>query len=123
MSAGDGTTCRECSVRQFTSVAARSSGIYEGSLAPAIVVLNYEQIEPLGTRFAKRVREVFAGMPGKFAADLVAPVPRRRRQKERGFNQVDLFGRRLAQRLGLPYRPVPPKSELPAAGKTSVTFR
>jgi competence protein ComFC len=30
----------------------------------------------------------------------------RQREKERGYNQVDLFGRSLARRLGLAYRPV-----------------
>lgn len=42
------------------------------------------------------------------------PVPLdRTRQKERGFNQVDLFGRRLASHLGLPYHPVLLKGEHP----------
>jgi len=43
----------------------------------------------------------------RMAADVVVPVPlHRQRALERGFNQVDLFGRALARRLRLPYRPV-----------------
>jgi ComF family protein len=38
---------------------------------------------------------------------VIVPVPlHRQRTRERGFNQVDLFGRPLARHLRLPYRPV-----------------
>ena len=57
------------------------------------------------------------------AADLVVPVPlHRTRQKERGFNQVDLFGRPLARSLGLPYRPVLLKRERPRPEKHLLHF-
>ena len=73
--------------------------------------------------FAKRLLEVTGGEPEKFAADLVVPVPlHRTRQKERGFNQVDLFGRPLARRLGIPYRPVLPKRERPRPEKHLLHF-
>jgi predicted amidophosphoribosyltransferase len=36
---------------------------------------------------------------------MVVPVPlHRQRKKERGFNQVELFAKPLAKRLGIPYR-------------------
>jgi ComF family protein len=107
-----GATCRECAERGFAFDAARSYGIYEGALARAIVLLKYEKIEPLGNWFAKQLLDVAGAHPEKLAADLVVPVPlHRMRQKERGFNQVDLFGRPLARKLGLPYRPVLLKRE------------
>jgi predicted amidophosphoribosyltransferase len=57
--------------------------------------------------FAKQLVEASRRIPAQFAADLIVPVPlHRTRQKERGFNQVDLFGPPLARRLGLPYWPV-----------------
>jgi predicted amidophosphoribosyltransferase len=34
------------------------------------------------------------------------PVPLHQRKKEREFNQLELFARPLARRLGIPYRPV-----------------
>jgi predicted amidophosphoribosyltransferase len=38
---------------------------------------------------------------------VVKPVPLDRdRQRKRGFNQVELIARRLAKRLGMPFRPV-----------------
>jgi predicted amidophosphoribosyltransferase len=106
---GDASVCRE---RGFAFDAVRSFGVYDGMLDRAIVLLKYERIEPLGAWFAKRLLEAARPIPPQFAADLVVPVPLdRTRQKERGFNQVDLFGRPLARGLGLPYRPVLLKQE------------
>ncbi len=104
---GDESFCRECQERGFAFDAARSFGVYEGALARAIVLMKYERIEPLGAWFAKRLLEASRRIPSKFAADMIVPVPlHRTRQRERGFNQVDLLGRPLARKLGLPYRPV-----------------
>ena len=111
-------SCRECRERGFAFHAARSFGLYQGGLARAIVLLKYEQLEPLGIWFARSLQEVVRNLPEKFAADLIVPVPlHRTRQKERGFNQVDLFGRPLARRLRLPYRPVLLKRERPRPEK------
>jgi ComF family protein len=97
--------CRDCQERRFAFQLARSYGIYQGSLVRALLLLKYERIEPLGTWFAERLAEVVAKEPDRLAADVVVPVPlHRQRSRERGFNQVDLFGPRLARRLGLPYR-------------------
>jgi competence protein ComFC len=99
--------CRECKAQKYAFDAARSYGIYEGALARAIVLMKYEKIEPLGTWFGKRLDEVVRAEGKRLEADIVVPVPlHRQREKERGYNQVDLFGRSLARRLGLAYRPV-----------------
>lgn len=109
---GDENVCRECRERGFAFDAARSFGVYDGALARAIVLMKYERIEPLGTWFAKRLQEAAKRIPAQFAPDLIVPVPlHRTRQRERGFNQVDLFGRTLAESLGLPYWPVLLKQE------------
>lgn len=111
-------SCRECRERGFAFDAARSFGLYQGNLARAIILLKYEQLEPLGAWFARRLQELARNLPEKFAADVIVPVPlHRTRQKERGFNQVDLFGRPLARRLRLPYRPVLLKRERPRPEK------
>jgi ComF family protein len=109
---GDENICADCREREFAFNAARSFGVYEGALARAIVLMKFERIEPLGVWFAKRLAEAVARIPAQFTPDLIVPVPlHRTRQKERGFNQVDLFGKPLAKRLGLPYRPVLLKRE------------
>jgi ComF family protein len=109
---GDESICGECRERGFAFDAARSFGIYDGALARAIVLMKFERIEPLGAWFAKRLAEAARRIPAQFTPDLIVPVPlHRTRQRERGFNQVDLFGKPLAKRLGLPYRPVLLKRE------------
>ena len=120
---GDASVCRECQQRGFAFDAARSFGIYEGPLARAIVLMKYERLEPLGGWFAKRLLEAAGRLPGEFPADVIVPVPlHRTRQRERGFNQVDLFGRPLARKLGMPYRPVLLKRERPRPEKHLLHF-
>src|SRR5258708_4942577 len=109
---GGESVCRECRERGFAFDAARSFGIYDGALARAIVLMKYERIEALGAWVAKRLIEAGRKLRPELGADLIVPVPLHRTgQKERGFNQVDLFGRPLARKLGLPYRPVLLKRE------------
>jgi len=104
---GEFEVCRDCQEHRYNFQVARSFGVYGESLVRAILLLKYERIEPLGGWFAKRLAEVVYAEPGLLAADVVVPVPlHRHRQRERGFNQVDLFARPLAKAVRLPYWPV-----------------
>lgn len=99
--------CPDCRQRRFAFQLARSYGFYEGPLARAVLLLKHEQIEPLGAWFADRLAELVHQEAERLAADVLVPVPlHRQRARERGFNQVDLFGQPLAKRLRLPYRPI-----------------
>jgi len=70
-----------------------------------ILLLKFEQIEPLWAWFAERLVEVRSGERDRFAADVVAPVPlHRQREQERGYNQAALISRPLAKRLRLPHK-------------------
>ena len=104
---GHSALCWQCNTGRYSFQRVRSYGEYEGQLIRAILLLKFEKIEPLGAWFARRLLEVAQSEPEGFPADLVVPVPlHRQRQRERGFNQVELFAKPLARRLGLPYRPV-----------------
>jgi len=99
--------CRDCQQQRFAFQLARSFGLYEGVLVRAILLLKYERIEPLGAWFAARLAEVARSEGERMAADVIVPVPlHRQRARERGFNQVDVFGHPLARLLHLPYKPV-----------------
>ncbi|MGB9472390.1 MAG: ComF family protein [Candidatus Acidiferrum sp.] len=99
--------CPDCEKHRFAFQVARSFGVYEGTLARAILLLKHERIEPLGNWFAERLARVIGKESERMAADAIVPVPlHRQRSRERGFNQVDLIGRPLAKRLCLPYQPV-----------------
>ena len=99
--------CHDCKQRRFAFQLARSFGLYEGALVRAILLLKHERIEPLGAWFAARLAEVVRREGDRMVADVIVPVPlHRQRASERGFNQVDVFGRPLARLLRLPYKPV-----------------
>jgi competence protein ComFC len=99
--------CTDCQQHRFAFQFARSYGLYEAALVRAILLLKHERVDPLGAWFAERLAEVVRQQGDRMATDVVVPVPlHRQRARERGFHQVDIFGRPLARRLGLPYRPV-----------------
>ena len=97
--------CPECREQKYGFERTRSYGQYEGALVRAILLLKYERIEPLGRWFAGRLLEVIRAHEKRLCGGMVVPVPlHTQRRKERGFNQVELFARPLAKRLGIPYR-------------------
>ena len=99
--------CVACQEQTYRFHLARSFGVYEGALARAIVLLKFERMEPLGEWFAGQLEAVVRANAACLEADVVVPVPlHRNRERERGYNQVELFARPLAKRLELPFRPV-----------------
>jgi predicted amidophosphoribosyltransferase len=103
----EGLACTICPSRTFAFDPARSYAAHDGAVVRAIVMLKFERMEPLGAWSAERLWEMVKREGSALAADVVVPVPLdRRRERERGYNQADLVARRLAKRLGLPYRAV-----------------
>ena len=81
--------------------------MYEGAVVRAILLLKFEQIEPLGAWFAERLMELVNTEAAALAADVVVPVPlHRERQRERGYNQAALISKPLAKKLRLPHKAV-----------------
>ena len=73
----------------------------------AILLLKFEQIEPLGAWFAERLAELASAEGDRLEEDVVVPVPlHRERERERGYNQAALFSKPLANRLRLPHKAV-----------------
>lgn len=104
---GQHLLCPACRDKTYAFDCARSFAVYEGELLQAILLLKFEQIEPLGAWFAERLAEVVRNEGDLLAADVVVPVPlHREREKERGYNQADLIAKPLARGLQLPYKAV-----------------
>jgi ComF family protein len=99
--------CPACQDKTYAFDCARSFAVYQGALVRAILLLKFEQMEPLGAWFAQRLAEL-ANIEGeKLAADVVVPVPLHRdRERERGYNQAALISKPLAKRLRLPHKAV-----------------
>jgi len=99
--------CRTCQLRTYAFARARSFGIYDGALVRAILMLKFEQMQPLGEWFAERLAELVRKEPAALTADVVVPVPLHRdREKERGYNQAALIAKPLARKLGLPHKAI-----------------
>src|SRR5438094_1166129 len=99
--------CPACQDRTYAFDRARSFALYENAIVRAILLLKFEQIEPLGTWFADRLAEVVNSEANRLAADVVVPVPlHRERERERGYNQAALLSKPLAKRLRLPHKAV-----------------
>jgi competence protein ComFC len=99
--------CRNCAAHSFRFNFVRSLGPYEGPLVRTVLLMKYEQIEPLGRWFAKTLAEFLRRENLLHKVNIIVPVPLHPlRKKARGFNQVDLFAKPLAKLLSLPYRPI-----------------
>jgi competence protein ComFC len=107
LTAGEPETliCPACQQKTYAFERARSYGVYQGTLVRAILMLKFEQIQPLGDWFAGRLAELVRAEGSGMAVDLVVPVPLHRdRQKERGYNQAAAISKPLAKILGLPHK-------------------
>ncbi|MDP9148008.1 MAG: double zinc ribbon domain-containing protein, partial [Acidobacteriota bacterium] len=95
------------STRELAFERVRSWSLYDGTMVKAIILLKYENIEPLGGLFARYLAELVAREGTALSADVVVPVPlHRQRERERGYNQAAVIAKPLAQKLGLPYKSV-----------------
>ena len=91
---GQPLLCEACREKTYAFERARSFSIYEGALVQAILLLKFEQIEPLGAWFAERLAEVARTAGKVLTADVIVPVPlHREREKERGYNQAALISK------------------------------
>ena len=105
--ATEAVLCPNCHAGRFAFACVRSLTIYQDAAVSAILTLKYERMEPLAKWFAMRLAELARSRGGRFAADIVVPVPlHRARERERGHNQAALLAKPLAKALGRPYRPV-----------------
>jgi ComF family protein len=104
---GELSLCLACQDKTYSFERARSFALYEGGVVRAILLLKFEQVEPLGAWFAERLTELVKAEGDKMAADVVVPVPlHRERERERGYNQAALLSKPLAKKLRLPHKAV-----------------
>lgn len=81
---------------------ARHGGVYEGALREAIHALKFNGCRTMAVPLGDLIATVIE-RDGGISADLVVPVPLHpSRYRQRGFNQAELIGRRVARALDLP---------------------
>lgn len=97
--------CVVCQIDTFHFEKVRSFARYQDPLVRAIVLLKYEEMEPLADWFADRLVELVAQYGSELNADVVVPVPLHQvRERERGYNQAEMLSKRVAKRLGIPHQ-------------------
>ena len=83
---------------------AGASGLYEGMLKRAVQAFKYNGAVELAAPLAERLTVTLEQLDWAF--DFIAPVPlSSNRLAERGYNQADLLGQRVAERMNIHYRP------------------
>ena len=104
---GESLRCGACRRGLYAFERARSFGIYDEGLTKAILLLKFEEMEPLAMWFSRRLADLVRAEGETLAADVVVPVPLHKdRYRERGYNQAELLSKRVAKLLGLPHRGV-----------------
>lgn len=99
--------CPLCQEKTYAFDRARSFALYKDVVVRAILLLKFEQIEPLGEWFSEQLADMVNAGGEWLSADVVVPVPlHREREKDRGYNQAALLSRPLAKRLRLPHKTV-----------------
>jgi competence protein ComFC len=102
---------------------ARSVFRYQDGVVRAIVMLKFEEMDPLADWFAARLAEL-ARSSNQTDVDVVVAVPLHKvRQRERGFNQAELLSKRLAKLLKVPHQGVLLVRKRPRPDKHLLTER
>jgi len=97
--------CIGCRSEKFHFNRARSFAQYQSWLVRAVVLLKFEEMEPLADWFAYRLADVVRENRKALEADVIVPVPLHKiRRRERGFNRVETLSKRLAMRSDLSCR-------------------
>lgn len=101
-----GRLCPECGGRDFAFRSAGAAFTYEGPAKALVTACKFRALRSLTDDMALRAAPAFAAFAAP-RAELVTWVPGHREHAlERGFNQAELFARRLARDAALPYAPL-----------------
>jgi ComF family protein len=98
-----GLTCDSCKgVTSLTSLTVAAD--YDGAVRLAVLALKNNRARSVASQLGDVLTKALDDDNGRF--DLVTWVPvSPARRRERGYNQAELLGRRVARRLGLPTAP------------------
>lgn len=96
--------CPSCAEAPAAFEQARAYARYKNPFKHAVVRLKHHRDHPLGDLLAQLVLESAQSFSIPFDALVVVPLSAQK-LAARGYNQVDLFARPLAGRLGVPYLP------------------
>jgi competence protein ComFC len=93
--------CQNCAVEFFPLEKIRSLGEYDGVLRDFILALKYQRNIGLAELILPDLTRALAN--AHFNFEMLIPVPlNKTRQRERGYNQVTVWGKLLSKTIGIP---------------------
>lgn len=96
--------CEACAHLDFAFDYARAAFIYKAPARELVHHLKYDSLSSPANYFSQALMSIPAAKRFGNKFDFVTAVPLHRvRQRERGYNQSELLGRRLAEELGIPF--------------------
>ncbi len=99
---GDGFLCRECVNSSPPFHIARAVGPYQDSYRLAIKIFKFMGRKYFGTRMGQMMAAAVKDEPRFWPIDMVVPVPiSKGNLKQRGFNQTEVLGKQIANKLRL----------------------
>lgn len=122
----DTVLCSDCRNHRHAFTAARSVWIYEGPVKNALYRFKYSNERVIASVLAEGAAEHLGSWIREIGPDVLVPVPvYRKKYRERGYNQAEVFARALSERTGIPVcssclcrvRDTPPQKELGRAGR------
>ena len=80
--------------------------VYRGDIRKTMYRFKYSNRREYARFFARKAAQQYAGWIDRCQIEAVVPVPMyARKRRRRGYNQAEVFGRELAQCLGLAFEP------------------
>jgi len=96
-------TCLDCRKRQPAYTAARSTAHFSGPVRDLLHIFKYRKGSWLAEDLTRMLEACVQHHFPQENIEIVCPIPlHNRRQRERGYNQSQLLGKRLAERLDIP---------------------
>lgn len=119
---GSAFLCGDCILTPPPFTGARSFGYYTGELGKLVRALKFQNRRNLAGLLAPFMIEAFWETWSRDDFDMVTPIPLHPgRRRARGYNQSELLARRLANRVGIPFRNKILVRRRPTAPQTGLT--
>ncbi len=99
----DTALCAECKNNTFPFKKGFITFLYEGSIRDMLLKFKYKDRRDLGLFFSNASTDMFGDELKSLAPDAIIPIPvHKKRLRQRGYNQAEVFGEYVACELGIP---------------------
>lgn len=95
--------CRDCSRKKHLFVQGKAVFVYKGEIRQSMYRFKYANRREYALFYAREAAEQYREWVARRRIEGIIPVPmHRRKERQRGYNQAEVFARALGRELGLP---------------------